>query len=88
MLCAGVDQLRLAVTLPKPDQNFQRSNVLWKSPISIGQGSSAIVFEACILGRFGQQYDVVIKERRKWDTVEKDEEVLPGSLLNLLNVEM
>jgi serine/threonine protein kinase len=73
----GGDRMNLAFVLPpEADQNFQRQNVLWKDVISVGQGSSALVFNATILDNNGDKVPVVIKERRQRSTQQEDEEVL------------
>jgi hypothetical protein len=59
-------QLSLAVDLPaEANCNFQRSDIVWKNPIALGQGSSAIVFEAIVREANAPDLKVVIKERRE-----------------------
>ena len=57
--------LKLELRLPaKANCNFKRSDVINKNAIAVGQGSSAIVFEAVARDVAGAEVEVVIKERR------------------------
>ena len=73
---ASAAQLNIGLELPaEADCSFPREDIVSKSVVALGQGSSAIVFEAMARQTDGRVLPVVIKERRPRTDYDEDLQV-------------